>query len=153
MTSLRFSRGTGIAGAVVRFATWSPLGHVGFKLDDGSVLDATPEYGVALRQTYDDPGTEYWKIVAPKQNIADAIQWAKGQIGKPYDWTAIIGMGLRRDWHDDSKWFCSEFCEGAFDYAHWPLIRDSGKLDRITPRDLTMSTRIERLPANPWLIR
>lgn len=145
MTTLRFSRGTGIAGWIVRTATWDEFGHVGFKLNDGTVLDATPERGVAIHQDTDLPGTEYWKIVAPSKTVDAAVEWAKLQVGKPYDWEAIWGMGLRRDWHKDDKWFCSELIEGAFDHVHWPLIRDSGKLDRITPRDLTMSTRIERI--------
>jgi len=145
MTTIRFTRGTGLACWIVRTATWDWSSHVGFKLDDGTVLDATPDFGVSIRNAVDDETTEYWKILAPKQHIANAVTYAKGQVGKPYDWKAIIGMGLRRDWHDDSKWFCSELVEGAFDFVHWPLVRDADLLDRITPRDLRMSTRIQKI--------
>ena len=145
MISLRFSRGTGVAGAIVRWATWSPFAHVGFKLDNGKVLDATPEYGVSVRDAEDDKTTQYWRILAPKQHISDAVEYARLQVGKPYDWTAIYGMAARRDWHRDDKFFCSEIVEAAFDHVHWPLVRDFGKLNRITPRDLLLSMRIMRV--------
>lgn len=147
MTLLRFTRGTGFGGAFVRFTTFSDFAHVGFKLDDGTVLDACPGLGVSIRQADDDETTEYWDVAAPKATIAEAVDWAKTQIGKRYDWLSIAGLFIRRDWHKNNAWDCSEFVTAAFDYVHWPLIRDSGKYDRITPRDLMMSTRIR--PALP----
>lgn len=149
MALLRFTRGVGIAGAIVRFATWSDFGHVGFKLDDGTVLDSCPEIGVSIRDAEDDETTEYWSIAAPKKTISDAVEWAKEQVGKGYDWSAIYGMTLRRDWHSDSSWFSSEIVAAAFDNAGWPLIRDSSRFDRITPRDLMMATRIQRCNPQP----
>jgi uncharacterized protein YycO len=150
MVSIRFSRGSGLAGAIVRYATWSDFAHVGFKLDEGSVLDATPEAGVTMRIAADDATTQYWRIAAEDPVVIDqAVLWAKGQIGKPYDWTAIYGMALRRDWHKDTAWFCSELVTAAFDAAGWPLITDSGKCNRITPRDLTLATRIVQIVPPP----
>ncbi len=149
MTLIRFTRGTGIGGAIVRWATWGSAGHVGFRLDDGKVLDACPGMGVSIRDAEDDDSTEYWSIAAPKQTIQDAVDWAKQQVGKPYDWTAIYGMAFRRDWHQDTAWFCSELVTAAFDTVHWPIVRDSGRFDRVTPRDLMMATRIQRLNPQP----
>lgn len=147
MLLLRFTRGDGLAGAIVRWATWSSYGHVGFKFTDtGKVLDATPQYGVSLRDAVDDEYTEYWRILAPTRVLDGAAQWALSQRGKPYDWTAIYGFAFRQDWHEDTKFFCSELTEGAMDYMHWPLVRSEGRhLNRITPRDEHCSTRIERI--------
>lgn len=141
---LRFSRGTGVAGWIVRTATWSWCAHVGLKLADGLVLDATPEFGVSIREAQDDASTRYFRVGRAPQSRLDvveyhAVQWAKLQIGRPYDWTAIYGMGFRQDWHRDDKWFCSELVEGAFSNAGMPLVQDGGLLDRITPRDLLLS--------------
>lgn len=145
MVLLRFSRGSGLAGGIVRWSTWSQFAHVGFYLSDVKmVLDATPELGVSIRAPSDDETTEYYRILAPTRAIDAAIAWAKLQVGKPYDWTAIYGMAIRRDWHTNRKWFCSEFVEGAMAQADWPLVRGGRYLDRITPRDLAMSTRIVR---------
>lgn len=140
---LRFSRGTGVPAAIVRFATWSWCAHVGFKLDNGLVLDATPDLGVALHEVQDDASTRYYGVIGPEDRIDTirrlAIAWASRKIGRRYDWTAIYGMAIRRDWHRDDKWFCSELVEGAFSAAGMPLVQDGHKLDRITPRDLLLS--------------
>lgn len=37
-----------------------------------------------------------------------AYAWACEQEGKPYDWTAIFGMALLRDWQDEDSWYCFE---------------------------------------------
>lgn len=142
MTTIRFTRGSGLAGAIVRIGTWSDFAHVGFKLDDGSVLDATPEFGVSVRMATDTDDTEYWKILAPKAHIEGMVAWGLTQVGKPYDWSAIYGFAVHRDWHNDAHWFCSEYVQGCSDAVHWPFVRDADLLDRITPRDLRLSTRI-----------
>ncbi len=70
---IRFSRGTGWASAVVRLATWSWAAHVGFKLPDGRVLDATPEHGVAIRTAEDDGSTRYYLPDTSQQQIRAAV--------------------------------------------------------------------------------
>lgn len=146
MLTLRFSRGNGLAGWVVRTFTWSPFAHCGFKLDNGMVLDATPELGVTLREARDDATTQYWRLVDPPPGVEErALKWAMDQRGLPYDWTAIEGFIMRRDWHKNDRFFCSELIEAAFDRAGWPLVRDSWLADRITPRDLLLSERITRV--------
>lgn len=37
-----------------------------------------------------------------------AYTWACAQEGKPYDWTAIFGMAILRDWQDEDSWYCFE---------------------------------------------
>jgi uncharacterized protein YycO len=145
MTLLRFTRGSGLGAAVVRIGTWSWCAHVGFKLESGIVLDATPECGVAFRDAKDDETTQYYRPLAPKAHVDAAVRWAMLQVGRPYDWTAIYGMFVRRDWHKDDKWFCSELICGAFGAAQWPLLQDQRLYDRISPRDLLLSPRIKRV--------
>lgn len=146
MPLIRFTRGVGRAGWVVRTFTWSDFSHVGFKLDDGRILDSTPELGVSFRVDCDDDTTEYYAVCAPSQVIARAVAWAEAQVGKPYDWSAIWGFVCRRDsWQCDDRWFCSELVEKSFDNAGFPILRDRGQVDRITPRDLLLSTRLARV--------
>lgn len=135
MIRLRFSRGTGPAGALVRAATWSWCAHVGFALDGGWVLDATPAAGVALRQAVDDASTRYFAVPEPSQRV---LTLALSQEGRPYDWRGALGIGLHRDWQDEGRWFCSELVAWAFAAAGNPLLR-TDHLDRITPRDLLLS--------------
>jgi uncharacterized protein YycO len=136
---IRFSRGTGWQGAVVRWATWSWAAHVGFRLPDGRVLDATPQFGVSIRTATDEGTARYFLPRAPQDLVRNAVAYASQQVGKPYDWTAIFGMAVRRDWHKDNKWYCAELVEAAFDNVGCQLLNDYNQLDRITPRDLLLS--------------
>jgi uncharacterized protein YycO len=145
MVILRFSRGSSLGSAIIRFATWSDFSHVGFKLENGLVLDATPEFGVTVRDARDDATTQYCRVTPPDPLSARVMQWAYSQIGRPYDWAAIVGFALRRDWHRNDKWFCAEFVAEAFHQVRYDLLRFDGLVDRITPRDLLLSDRLERV--------
>lgn len=147
---MRFSSGSGLGGAIVRWASFSQFAHVGFHLTDGSVLDATPRYGVSIRFPTDNDTTEYWTIEAPQAVIDAAFAWGKTQIGKPYDWSGIAGFVWRRGvprvrcWRDDEAWWCSEYMVECFNAAGFPLLNNSGSYNRITPRDLLLSYRLSK---------
>lgn len=155
MITLRFSAGVGWEAQVVKWGTWSSFSHVGFKLPDGTVLDASPKYGVMRRRATDDLTTEYWEALYPQRQVQAAVDWALTQVGKSYDWSAIAGFVIRcgkpakRDWHDQRAWFCSELVEQAFNEAGIPLLQDSGEFNRITPRDLMLSTNLIRISKRP----
>lgn len=138
MIRLRFSRGSSAAAALVRAWTWSWCAHVGIALDNGYVVDATPELGVALRQVEDDPTTRYFRVDAP---FGPVIDRAFSQLGKPYDWVGALGLGLHRDWQHEGQWWCSEFAPWCFQPVR-PLLRTEGRC-RITPRDLLLSPHLE----------
>ena len=139
---IRFSRGDGPAGVLVRAWTWSWCAHVGFKLPSGMVLDATPECGVAIRRAEDDGTTRYFAVDAP---LPAVLARAATQLGRPYDWKGALGVGLHRDWQDPGRWFCSELVAWAFEQAGRPLLR-AGQLSRITPRDLLLSPHLKEVP-------
>jgi uncharacterized protein YycO len=143
---IRFTRGTGIDGAIVRYATWSNYAHVGFLLPDDTILDATPEFGVSLRHDYDDATTRYYKPALAPRAIDKAVQWAASQVGKPYDWSAIYGIIFRRDWHKPTAWFCSELVQNGSEVGGDPFLVDGGQIDRITPRDLELSPKLVSYP-------
>jgi uncharacterized protein YycO len=144
MALLRFSRGMGRAAACVRWATASEYAQVGFKLDSGLVLDATPDLGVMIRDAVDDETTAYFEFTAPKAHISAAASWAHSQVGAPFDWSAAFWWRRARDWRgDETKWFPSELVCAAFMEARWSLVRDGQNFSRITPRDLLLSTRVK----------
>lgn len=145
MILLRFSSGSGPAAAILRFLTWSSFSHVGFKLENGFVLDATPEHGVSIRHAVDDETTQYFEVTGAQKQVRHAVTLAHKELGKPYDWESIRGMFVRRDWHKDDKWECSELLEAKMSQAGYPLIRDNLKFNRITPRDLLLSPRIRQV--------
>ena len=76
-------------------------------------------------------------IELPCRDPQAVIAAAASQIGKPYDYTAILGLGLRRDWQEEDAWFCSELVAWAFQHAGDPLFR-ADCLRRVTPQHLWM---------------
>lgn len=78
------------------------------------------------------------------EGINQAYGWARTQDGKRYDYSAITGIALNRNWHDESRWFCSELIVVAFEKAGFPLLstRPSAAVWRITPRDLLLSRNL-----------
>ena len=45
------------------------------------------------------------------------IAAVRSQIGKPYDKTGALGLGLHRDWQEDDAWWCSELIPWAAQQA------------------------------------
>lgn len=142
---LVFTNGTGFSGAVTRFWCWSAVGHVAAELgqvgDTIQYLDATPSRGVSQHVGVSGRIVARYTVDCEPDVELRAVQWAAEQIGKPYDWRALIGMPFRADWRDPRAYFCSELWQRAFEIAGFPLIRAEA-LDRITPRDLMGSERL-----------
>jgi hypothetical protein len=44
-------------------------------------------------------------------------QFLGAQLGKPYDWRAILGFLCNRDWRQDDSWICSELQARALEVA------------------------------------
>ena len=137
MIQLEFSYRGGLAGKIVQAFTWSWCSHVDFVLPDNRLLGAVPDGGVSIREWTPADRIERYFVDAPDSVLFAAMDL----IGKPYDWKAIIGIGLRQDWHDPDAWFCSECVEHCFEVADKPLIR-SEHINRVWPNHLLMSPRL-----------
>lgn len=127
----------------IRAFTWSRWSHVSI-VDGDEVIEAVAIHGVrraALLQRLDDAVDHAFadlQCVDPEIVIAAA----ESQIGKPYDYTAVAGMGLHRDWQEMDSWFCSELIAWAFEEGKSGLFRP-GSLHRVSPEHLWML-----MPAN-----
>ena len=42
------------------------------------------------------------------EHFRSILSIAKSKLGKPYDYTGILGLGINRDWQENDMWFCSE---------------------------------------------
>lgn len=139
MIEIRFVDGTGPVSQFIKFWTWGDWSHVDIKTTRGW-LGARANGGVAIRPwNY----TSYIKqeirtISLPDPQEQQIMDWFRTQINKPYDFLAIAGMPLRKDWRDDKRWFCSELVMAGFEQAGINLL-NTDKLNRITPRDLYLS--------------
>ncbi|MBK5914573.1 YiiX/YebB-like N1pC/P60 family cysteine hydrolase [Rhodocyclus purpureus] len=139
MASIRllFSTSHHPISAAIRACTWSKWSHVAL-LDGPFAIEAV---ATGVRKV---PALEAMdrakRAVAVELQCRDpraVIAAAESQIGKPYDFAAIVGFGLRRDWQEDDRWFCSELVAWAFQRAGQPLFR-AECMHRITPEHLWM---------------
>lgn len=136
--SLLFSTSHHPMSAVIRACTWSNWSHVAL-IDGENVIEATApagvrRYPVVLAINHAKRGAI---VDLPSRNPQMVIAAAASQIGKPYDYTAILGLGLHRDWQEDDRWFCSELIAWSFAQAGESLFRPEVLL-RVTPQHLWM---------------
>lgn len=131
--------------AAIRAATWSRWSHVAM-VDGDSVIEAVAGKGVrraSLRGAI-DRAADFAFVDLPATDPASVIAAAAGEINKPYDYTALIGLALRRDWQEPDAWFCSELVAWSFQEAGQPLLR-AEVVRRVTPQHLWMLPPIQEL--------
>lgn len=144
MIKLRFLSERDPGAVIIKYWTWSIINHVEFVLPDG-YLGARIIGGVKVRPfNYIKGVREYFAHIdvdpATEKKIID---WARLQVGKSYDITAILGMGFKRDWDAPDSWFCSELVSAGFKQAGVPLFNETIPLDRITPRDIAILQEVK----------
>lgn len=139
MDSIRllFSTSRYPTSALIRAFTWSQWSHVAVIAGPWAIEAVAT--GVRKLPVLDAIGRAKRSAVVelPCRDPRAVIAAAESQLGKPYDFTAIVGLGLRRDWQEDDAWFCSELVAWAFEQAGEPLFR-AECLRRVTPQHLWM---------------
>lgn len=140
MVKIFFSDSSYPMSALIRCLTWSEYSHVGFILND-CVVDSTLSHGgVRIRPLTDaKKNTTKFEVCEFPLVNDDAIRYAMSQVGKPYDFTAVLGLPFRRNWQEDDSWFCSELVAWACIQAGTPLVNK--QVWRITPQDLFQTVR------------
>lgn len=140
MDTLRvlFLRQRSVASVAIRAATWSTWSHCGIVTPELTVIEAKGLHGVRevpLEEAI--AGASRWQMVGVACPLPElAIAWARSQIGRPYDWTGVIGLGLHREWDDPAAWWCSELVEAAL--AKGGRRRFRPDMRRITPQHCWM---------------
>lgn len=139
MIQLRFCRNKGIVSRLIRLITWSEYSHVEFVTIDG-YLGALVNGGVQVRSFFYAPHNEfvYRHIDCTPEQEKVALSYARSQVGKPYDITAILGIMMHRDWRSPKAWFCSELCFAACEAGGIQLLREIPE-NRVTPQDIFIS--------------
>ncbi len=130
---------------IIRAATWSAWSHVAPVTQSGVVYDCTCKTGVVrttvprLLARASKFQFGYLPVTAGAERLLEA------QVGKPYDWTALPGIWLHRDWQRDDRWFCAELEAAACASGGSPVIyKPTG---RVTPNDIYTSPVMRWFPA------
>src|SRR6478672_10407102 len=118
MAVIRLVSGKGISSGIIKLGTFSKWSHVDLVTPDGCYLGARLDGGVRARNPgYDGPNADvqFAHVAMTQAQEFDLWKFAYEQIGKPYDFSAILGIAFRRDWREDDAWFCSELVAAAFE--------------------------------------
>ncbi len=122
--TIRFCTEDNLYSVAIRVYTNSWCSHMEFGWDDNTWLGARFDGGVAIRAfNYCKPSHQrICEVVVTDEQYAIWRKFCLDQLGKPYDWTAVCGIVLRRDWREPDSWFCSELCCACLEAAHKPLL-------------------------------
>lgn len=103
-----------IGSILIKLFTFSSWSHTAVMFDEHTVIDSIFKCGVR-RITLSEFKHEYPKVYEIDVDIPDEYaskDFALRQLGKKYDFTAILGIIFRnRKWEEDDKWFCAELTE------------------------------------------
>jgi uncharacterized protein YycO len=95
------------------------------------VIEAREGFGVRLLPAIEHRRGETHELFTVRDltdAVADTVwEFARGQLGKPYDWTMVLRFISRRQESRKSrgKWFCSELVYASFQKAGVDLLRDT----------------------------
>lgn len=145
---LLFVGATDPVSKVIRWRTGSPWSHVAL-LDDtgGNLIEAWATKGVRARAPLvpkASDAVELVRIYSP--SAVDVWLNAVSQLGKPYDWMAVIGLGLGQSWNSNEKWFCSELAAWSLEAAGIHTVFE--RVSRVTPGMLYEAVHSHRFRNN-----
>ena len=81
-----------IGAILIRGVTWSTWSHIGI-IDGDKVIEAAwPRVRVVTLDEVISAHSRYIIVDIPCMDEKEALKAAYSQVGKPYDWTAILGM-------------------------------------------------------------
>ena len=135
-------QGDHISSKLLALFMWSRWSHSAIYDDQTGLVYDTTFFGGGCKVTpYDQWARHYSTIevrdIKLERPYNEAVQWLEEQVGKPYDWTAVLGIGLHRDWQEDDRWFCSEHTESFISLFSTARFR-TVFTPRITPQHQAM---------------
>ena len=144
---LQFVGASGASSELIEWFSQGVVSHVDAVLPNGWLVGARDDEvggkpsGVQVRP----PGYATWSrivrvtLAASDFMVKSFYDLVLGEVGKPYDETAIATFAAGREWRDADAWFCSEL-QGAMlercGYFASPLATPANKL---TPAGLLLA--------------
>lgn len=134
------------------FGPWS---HCAGFLDDEHVIECLAFRGVVITPVAEliQRSSEFVEVQFDVPDSAAGRAWARGTVGKSYDWTGAIGVPWRRNWQHLDKHFCSEHLEAWLQNAGLVRFRDDargiGPNRSYWARSGTMATFVGTLGGGP----
>lgn len=134
---IAFARRAALGSWLIRLFTFSRWSHCAI-VEGDTVVDATFWHGVRRSPLSDF--LAHYEVEMVDIELGPfgeyAGMWLEMQIGKKYDWAALVALPLRRKWSDPDKWFCSELVAATLWAGGRPVFRED--ISRIVPQHLWM---------------
>ena len=108
-----FYKPKNICGYLISWQTRGKYSHVSCLLNNKIIIESIEKNGVIERNIngLDLLADIYILNICIQQEKIENIQkWLLNQVGKKYDWLAILRFLSRRKMQNNNKWFCSELC-------------------------------------------
>jgi hypothetical protein len=145
---LQFSAQDDLGSKLIRAFSHGLYSHVDAVLPDGSLLGSRNDVingipsGVQIRPANYAVFSAVKVVGLPTTpECAQAFYDAwRGEIGKPYDETAILGFVADRNWREDDSWFCAEGITAKLENpSRYFSFKLAAPANKITPADLLLA--------------
>jgi hypothetical protein len=135
MVKVHFLKSHTVSGWLIRLFTFSQWNHTAIEID-GQVYEARGLTGVARSSAkgYLRGWAKFATVEVDAPWPGLAVKFLDAQVGKGYDFGAVIALPFREPWQSKSRWFCSEIVAAALVAARCTKMRIQAH--RVTPRDL-----------------
>lgn len=131
---IHFCKSKDIGGFLIRLITFSRWNHVAIQVGD-VVYEAVAFKGVIRTPKSSWSWHRVETVALGPDGNSVAQKFLEAQLGKDYDWMALIALPFRRKWQEPHKWFCSELAAKALQLAGVDILSRISA-GRVTPRDL-----------------
>ena len=143
MITIRFVSHPGVfdwACKIAQYGFWAT--HCDAVLPNGCLLGARFDGGVQIRSANYDAGgfSRELRVSIPATDAQASLfyDFLYDQIGKPFDWQAILTFYFPRDWQVPDSWYCDELLASALAKCGIFPQRLALKFNRISVRDLLL---------------
>lgn len=126
--------------AAIRYFSNGSVSHVDLVLPD-RLLGARLKGGVQLRPPNYAKFTYIRRLQVEVPNVEYAVSFGLAQIGKPYNWRALVDMGLHRKRKfsiQQKSWFCDELIYAICLIGGTQLLNTDNPLN-LTPEEVMLS--------------
>ena len=110
--------GKGFVSALIRWQTRGDFSHALILYEDGqTIIESWQGAGVREKKLGDETGITWFDVTATPEQWAQAVAFAKLQLGHKYDWFGVVGFISRGRMPDNEAWFCSELVFASLEAA------------------------------------
>lgn len=133
-------RGRGLISTLIRWQTRGRYAHAAILFPDGeTIIEAWPGPGVRQKKMTDWDGVTVFDVPShPKEQIDQAVDFARTQLGKKYAYLDIVRFITRTKGNEQNSWFCSELVFAAFQKAGIDLLARIPAWE-VSPQGLSIS--------------